>query len=48
LENNWIIAMPMIRGGGDLGNNWQREGLKTGKYKTVLDLVYCFKFLTGS
>ena len=31
-----------------MGNKWHTCALKENKYKTVLDLVYCFKYLTGS
>ena len=48
LENNWIIAFPLIRGGGDKGIKWHKSAIKENKFKSVLDIVNCFQFLIGS
>lgn len=48
LENEYIIAYPHIRGGSDLGPRWHQAALKENKHLSVLDLVDCFQYLTGS
>ena len=47
LENNYIIAIPHIRGGSDLGADWHTVTYKTQKHVSVNDLQDCFYFLTG-
>jgi oligopeptidase B len=45
LENDYIIAIPHIRGGSDLGMEWHSSTLKSLKMKSVFDLIDCFTFL---
>ena len=48
LWNNYIIAYPMIRGGGDKGVKWHRDSLKSNKFKSVEDLKHALIFLDSS
>ena len=45
LENNWVIAYPLIRGSSDNGISWHKQTLRKNKFISVQDLIYCFKFL---
>jgi protease II len=47
LENDYVLAYPHIRGGGDLGTQWHHCTLKENKHLSVYDLVDCFHFLIG-
>lgn len=45
LEKDYIIAIPHIRGGSDLGIDWHSCSLKSSKMNSILDLIDCFNFL---
>lgn len=38
LEDDWLLVLPMLRGGGDLGVGWHAAAQKTAKHRTVDDL----------
>ena len=40
-----ILAIPHVRGGGELGEQWRLDGLKTTKANTWKDLISCTEFL---
>ena len=40
-----ILAIPHVRGGGELGDNWYRSGFKTTKPNTWKDLIACADYL---
>jgi prolyl oligopeptidase len=40
-----ILAIPHVRGGGELGDSWYRSGFKTTKPNTWKDLIACADYL---
>ncbi len=40
-----ILAVAHVRGGGELGENWHKEGYKTTKPNTWKDLIACTEYL---
>ena len=40
-----ILAIPHVRGGGELGDKWHKAGFKTTKPNTWKDLIACAEFL---
>ncbi|HOS72713.1 MAG TPA: prolyl oligopeptidase family serine peptidase [Bacteroidales bacterium] len=40
-----ILAIPHVRGGGELGEKWYRDGYKTTKPNTWKDLIACAEYL---
>jgi len=40
-----ILAIPHVRGGGELGNEWYKSGYKTTKPNTWKDLIACAEYL---
>ena len=45
LENNWMIAIPLIRGGGDKGPNWHKAATTVNKHRSIEDILSCMRFL---
>jgi len=41
-----ILAIPHVRGGGELGDQWYRGGFKTTKPNTWKDLIACAEYLS--
>lgn len=44
LDLGAIVALPLLRGGGEFGLDWQLEGTKN-RWKTLLDNVYAARWL---
>jgi prolyl oligopeptidase len=42
-----ILAYAHVRGGGELGNKWYKDGFKTTKANTWNDMIYCAEYLIG-
>lgn len=42
-----ILAIPHVRGGGELGNQWYKGGLKVNKPNTWKDLIACAEYLVS-
>lgn len=40
-----IVATAHVRGGGELGDQWRKDGLKTKKANTWKDLIACAEYL---
>jgi prolyl oligopeptidase len=40
-----ILAIPHVRGGGELGTQWHKSGMKTTKPNTWKDLIACSEYL---
>lgn len=40
-----ILAIPHVRGGGELGDKWHKAGFKTTKPNTWKDLIACAEYL---
>lgn len=40
-----ILAVAHVRGGGELGNSWYKDGFKTTKPNTWKDLISCAEYL---
>lgn len=45
LCRNWILALPHVRGGGELGFNWHNQGRQQHKLNTFTDYVACMQHL---
>ncbi len=46
LDKGVIIAVPLIRGGGEFGYEWHEAGRKLNKQNSVDDVAYAAKWLT--
>ncbi|HEX9827949.1 MAG TPA: prolyl oligopeptidase family serine peptidase, partial [Flavobacteriaceae bacterium] len=46
--NGGIFAVPHIRGGGEKGDDWHRQGMKTLKYNSWKDIIACTEYLIGN
>lgn len=44
-HNGGILAVPHVRGGGELGDSWHRAGMKTTKQNTWKDLIACTEYI---
>ena len=44
-NNNGILAIAHVRGGGELGDKWYKGGYKTTKPNTWKDLIACAEFM---
>ena len=42
-----ILAIPHVRGGGELGDSWHKGGFKTTKPNTWKDLIACAEYLVS-
>lgn len=47
-ENDGILAVPMLRGGGDFGDDWHEQGKKLNKQNTFDDFISAAEFLVDS
>jgi len=45
--NGGILAIPHVRGGGELGHRWYKGGLKVTKPNTWKDLIACAEYLVS-
>ncbi len=48
LANDGILAVPMIRGGGELGAEWYNQGKKLNKQNTFDDFIGAAEFLINN
>ncbi|MGQ8336446.1 prolyl oligopeptidase family serine peptidase [Sunxiuqinia sp. A32] len=42
---NCVVAIAHVRGGGELGEAWHKDGMKTNKPNTWKDLIACAEYL---
>ena len=47
LERGGVVAVAHPRGGGELGEDWHRAGMKQSKLNTVFDTVACAQYLVN-
>jgi oligopeptidase B len=45
LQRGWRIAIPHVRGGGFLGEDWYQAGKRENKVNTFTDTIDCIEFL---
>lgn len=45
LEQNTVVAVAHIRGGGEKGNKWHEDGMKAKKPNTWKDFIACSEYL---
>ncbi|QNH61650.1 prolyl oligopeptidase family serine peptidase [Hymenobacter sediminicola] len=45
-QEGGVLAVPHVRGGGELGEAWHKAGQKTTKPNTWKDLIACAEYLT--
>lgn len=45
IENGGILAVPNIRGGGELGSEWHKQGSGLNKQNSFDDFIYAAKYL---
>ncbi|MBD2715902.1 S9 family peptidase [Microvirga sp. STR05] len=45
-QQGGVLAVPHVRGGGELGEAWHKAGQKTTKPNTWKDLIACAEYLT--
>jgi oligopeptidase B len=48
LKRNWILAFCHVRGGGELGLTWYKQGQLLNKLNTFIDVESCLQFLHNS
>ncbi len=48
LERGWIIAVAHVRGGGELGKDWYKDGKELSKKNTFHDFISCAEFLISN
>jgi prolyl oligopeptidase len=48
LDNNGILAVPMIRGGGEMGGKWHEDGAGLKKQNSFDDFIAAAEFLEDS
>lgn len=47
LERDWVLAFAHIRGGKELGNQWQKSANQATKVKSATDLLDCCSYLVA-
>jgi len=45
LKRGWVIALAHVRGGGELGREWYRQGSRMEKCNTFYDFTSCAQYL---
>lgn len=45
VKNGGVLAVPHIRGGGEKGDSWHEQGMKSKKYNSWKDLIACTEYL---
>lgn len=48
LNRGWVIALAHVRGGGELGREWYRQGCQLNKHNSFHDFVACAEHLVSS
>lgn len=48
LKRKWVLAFCHVRGGGELGRMWYKQGRMQNKLNTFLDFESCVRFLHNS
>ena len=45
LDRGWVLAFAHVRGGGEKGKEWYRDGTKEKKLNSFLDFISCAEHL---
>lgn len=45
VKNGGVLAVPHVRGGGEKGDSWHEQGMKSKKYNSWKDLIACTEYL---
>ncbi|WP_379862301.1 prolyl oligopeptidase family serine peptidase [Mariniflexile ostreae] len=45
VKNGGVLAVPHIRGGGEKGDSWHEQGMKSKKHNSWKDLIACTEYL---
>ena len=48
VNNGGVFAVPHIRGGGEKGDSWHEQGIKTTKPNSWKDIIACTEYLINS
>lgn len=48
IERGWIIAMTHVRGGGEMGKNWYKQGKLFNKKNSFYDFIDCAEYLISN
>ncbi|WP_345003838.1 prolyl oligopeptidase family serine peptidase [Snuella lapsa] len=48
VKNGGVLAVPHIRGGGEKGDSWHEQGMKTTKPNSWKDLITCTEYLISN
>lgn len=45
--DDWVLAVPLVRGGGDCGEDWHGAARGRNKHRTVEDILHCAMHLVA-